>query len=182
MSTNEKHVSQAEFARIVGYSRAHVTHLKNAGRLVLTSDGKVDVDASKARIAETSAMNRDDVSQRWANQRDTDNEVSGDPLTANRFQNARATKEFYAAELSRLEFERKCGKLLETFEVENAISEFVGFFRQQVENLPYRVAPELVGKDLDTIRAVLKQEMHGYLKELDDGLTARIAEVAEADE
>ena len=55
--------TQADFARRLGVSRSHVTGLKHAGRLVLTDNGLVDVDASIARIDATRDPNRDDVNR-----------------------------------------------------------------------------------------------------------------------
>jgi len=43
-------VSQAEFARMNGWDRSYVTRLKQAGRLVMTADGRVDVEASRAPL------------------------------------------------------------------------------------------------------------------------------------
>ena len=45
--------SQSEFARLEGVDKGHISRLKGAGRLVMV-DGKVDVAASRARIAATS--------------------------------------------------------------------------------------------------------------------------------
>ena len=176
-----KAVTQSEFARKTGYSRAYVSNLKTAGRLVLTAEGLVDVEASKARIAATAAMSRDDVARRWSiNRGGTDSaEASGDPVAGHRFQNARASKEFYAAELSRIEFERQLGKLVEKADVEDAIEDCYGEFRQSLENLPHRLSPELVGKDLDAIRAMLKQEIFRSLEDMQRRLTERIEAAAE---
>ena len=46
--------TQAEFAKKYGYSRAAVTQLKNAGRLVFNSDGTINFDESAANIGATS--------------------------------------------------------------------------------------------------------------------------------
>jgi hypothetical protein len=59
-------LTQSEFARAQGWSRSHVTALKQAGRLVLADDGRVDVEASLARIAATRGGGRDDVAARHA--------------------------------------------------------------------------------------------------------------------
>ena len=46
--------SKAEFAGIMGWSRAYVSQLAGEGRLVLV-DGLVDVEASRARVEATAA-------------------------------------------------------------------------------------------------------------------------------
>lgn len=60
-------ISQAEFARRLGVQRSYVHALKEAGRLVLTSDGKrVLVEESLQRLEETADPRRADVRERWA--------------------------------------------------------------------------------------------------------------------
>lgn len=59
-------VTLAEFARQQGYTRSHVTRLKQAGRLVTVGEGRaamVKVDESVARIEQTRGL-RDDVARR----------------------------------------------------------------------------------------------------------------------
>ena len=46
-------MTRAEFARHRGVSKACVTQWAGAGRLVLMADGKVDVEASEARLAQS---------------------------------------------------------------------------------------------------------------------------------
>ena len=168
-------VSQAEFARMEGKAKSYITALKQAGRLVMNGD-KVDVEASREKIAGTADPNRDDVQQRWAEQRPQPaavNELQADKIGSS-YQTARAVKEKYAAMQAKLEYERAIGKLVEKSDVDAAVADVVTLFRQRLENIPYRFAPELVSKDLDTIRAILKQEVHGALAELEQELTRQL--------
>lgn len=50
-------VSMSEFAKIIGRSPSFVTGLKQAGRLVMVAERRVDVEASKLLIAETANSN-----------------------------------------------------------------------------------------------------------------------------
>lgn len=161
-------VTQSEFARLEGKSRSYITALKNAGRLVMTDDGMVDVEASRSRIAGTSDPNRDDVAQRWAQTRQPSApaESPADKI-GNSYQAARAVKEKFAAMQAKLDYEKAIGKVVEKSDVDAAVADVVTAFRQRLENLPHRTAPELVGKDLDAIRAILKQEVHGALAEME---------------
>lgn len=171
-------VSQAEFARMEGKTRSYITALKHAGRLVMVGD-KVDVEASRARIAGTSDPNRDDVAQRWADQRPQNAAV--DTAQADKigsgYQAARAVKEKFAAMQAKLDYERAIGKMVEKSDVANAIEDVTSVIRQALENLPHRTAPELVGKDLNAIRATLKQEVHGALVEMEREFTKRIESI-----
>lgn len=179
---NEKKLmKQAEFARLLGYHKSTVTQLKQAGRLVM--DGAlVDVEASKVRIAQTAA-NRDDVASRWAEQRGTTAPGSDpDGEVPRRYQSAKASKEYYAAELARLQFERESGSLVSRSEVEAAISDVTTVFRQALENMPYRVSPEFVGQDLVRIRAIFKREVHQALKAIEAEFTTRLEAIGANDE
>lgn len=59
-------LSRREFARDLGMSVGYVQKLVDAGRCVLTSDGKIDGPASRVRIAETADPGRQDVADRHA--------------------------------------------------------------------------------------------------------------------
>ncbi len=172
-------VTQAEFARLEGKARSYITALKKAGRLVMEGD-KVNVEASRALIAGTADPNRDDVAKRWAEQRpqaaavDAGNQANSADKIGNSYQAARAVKEKFAAMTAKLDYERAIGKMVEKTDVEAAIEDVVTTLRQAMEQLPHRTAPELVGKDLDAIRATLKQEIHGALAEAEREFTKRL--------
>lgn len=172
-------VSQAEFARLQGQARSYVTALKQAGRLVMVGD-RVDVEASRAKIAGTADPNRDDVAQRWAEQRPQPSAVNPENSQnlagniGNSYQAARAVKEKFAAMTAKLDYERAIGKLVERSAVEAAIEDVTSVIRQALEQMPHRTAPELVGKDLDAIRATLKQEIHTALADMEREFTKRL--------
>ena len=172
-------VTQAEFARMEGKARSYITALKGAGRLVMTADGKVDVEASRARIAGTGDPNRDDVAQRWAEQRPSatvnpENADNSKDKIGNSYQAARAVKEKFSAMQAKLDYERAIGKLIEKADAAAAIEDVTSVIRQALENMPHRTAPELVGKDLDAIRATLKQEVHGALADMEREFSKRL--------
>jgi hypothetical protein len=167
-------VTQAEFARIIGVARSYVTALKKAGRLVQDSHGQVLVEASIKRIAETADPNRDDVRERHAEERGQpvtvdmpETEETAEQPISHDYQRARAKKEYFLAEQARIAFERDIGKLIPKSEVDAAIEDVISALRQAIENMPHRTAPELVGKDLDAIRATLKQEIHNALADME---------------
>lgn len=68
MTSKEKTVTGAEFARMLGVSRSTVTRAKQAGRLVLDQAGRILVEESLARYHAT-AGGRTDVAQRHARTR-----------------------------------------------------------------------------------------------------------------
>lgn len=64
-------VSKSQFAEILGVSRAYVSQLVGAKRLVLTDDGRqVMVDASLELLGATSDPSKEGVRERWAAMRE----------------------------------------------------------------------------------------------------------------
>jgi phage terminase Nu1 subunit (DNA packaging protein) len=174
-------VNQAEFARLQGWSKSYVTKLKGEGRLVMSPDGLVDVAATRAKIAATADPNRDDVVQRHAAGR---GQVTPPPppeadRIGSSYQAARAVKEKFAAMTAKLDYERAVGKVVEKTDVSAAVEDVTSVIRQALENLPHRAGPDLVGKDLDAIRATLKQEVHAALAEMEREFARRIKQLGQ---
>ncbi len=168
--------TQAEFARMLGVQKSYVSKLKDQGRLVFAEDGRVDVAASKQRIQQTADPNRDDVSQRFDKASSAGSSRQNGDI-GNSYQAARAVKEKYSAMQAKLEYERAIGKLVDKAEVQAVVEDVITQFRQGLENLPYRLAPELVGQDLDGIRAALKQEIFDALGKMQRGFVRQMEEV-----
>ena len=161
-------VTQAEFARIIKASRSYVTQLKKAGRLVLSSRGLVLVNESQAKIKESADPAKDGTLK-------TIDQVG------NSYAAARAVKERYQAMLAKLEYERTTGVLVAKADVELAVSDIVTMFRLACENIPFRAAPELVGQDLDRIRAVLKQHVNETLNSMANEFERKLEEMGETE-
>jgi hypothetical protein len=174
-------VTQAEFARIMGYARSYVTQLKKEGRLVLSEQGLVDVEASKTKIAATADPNREDVSQRHQKARDGETQKHTDPADkiGNSFQTARAVKERYLALNAKLDYEKQIGELVSKAEMQAAVADVVTTFRQGLENMPHRVSAELVGKDINEIRIILKQAIQHELANMERNFTEKLNQPSE---
>ncbi len=187
--------TQADFARKLGVARSYITALKAAGRLVMTDDGRVDVDASIARIDATKDPNRDDVAARHAQARgqiaaataagaiaapqaaddaDDDHDIS--------YQAARTIKERYAAKTAKLDYERAAGLMIERAAVSAAVEDLLTTLRQSLEQQPHRLAPELLGQDLDSIRATLREETANLLGALVRDFATRLRQLAGEEE
>lgn len=160
-------VSQAEFARVIGASRSYVTQLKKAGRLVLTERGLVLVKESIAKIKESADPSKDGA-------------LKVETQIGNSYAAARAVKERYQAMLAKLEYERSIGDLVPKAEVEAAVDDIVTAFRLASENLPFRASPELIGHDLDHVRAILKDHVRAMLNDLVHGFDKRLREMGES--
>lgn len=181
-------VSLSQFATMRGWTPSYVTKLKQHGRLVLTEDGRVEVDASLARIKETEDPNRDDVRKRWQEHRARGDADAGgtpptpDPSAASTtgFAQARAVKERYLALSAKLDYERASGKLVETSSVQRAGAEVGAVIRSALENLPHQVAPMIAPlTDEDKIRAMLIDYVEHLLKDMStqiESITRRVSE------
>lgn len=185
-------MSQAEFSRHMGYkSRSYVTQLRNEGRLVIAENGKVDVEASIARINETGDPNRDDVAKRHAEERGnqiiTDAPAGKPKRTAKdqdpnkvTFSEARAKEQHYKSLQAELDYQKAIGELVPIKDMQAAVADLVTTFRQTLENIPHRISSDLVGKDMNYIRGAIKQELHAALSELEKGCAEKItSEVSE---
>lgn len=181
---------QSEFAAFVGWDKSHVTRLKQLGQLVLDTAGLVDFAPSLRRIAEHADPARDAQRQVAAQRRGgaaapvaeapapsaeasgsgADSEVDGP-----KYSESRATKEYWAAQTAKVEYERLVGDLVRRADVDKAVADAAMQFRQAIENQPHRLADRLVGLDLDAMREMLRQDGQLMLGELTRGLARRLA-------
>lgn len=179
-------LKQIEFAALLGVSRSYITKLKADGRLVM-SGNKVDVAASRILIAETADPNRDDVASRWAAQRASiptaleEPEEESSPA-AGTYADARARKEHAQADIAEMERDRQRGLLIERAAVAAAIEDIMTAARQTLEQQPHRLAPLLVGHDLDYTRATLKQEINNVLADMARDYAQRLRQLAGEEE
>ena len=169
-------MSRSEFAAYLGVRKSYITKLGHAGRLVLTEDGKrVVVDATKRRIAETRDPNRQDVVDRNAElradpdpeDRAEDTAVPGQRIT---HAEAKAAKEFYLSENARLDYEERCGRLLEVEKVRMVAADAVATFRTGLEGLAAQLAPVLAGRDESQVQALLAEHIEQALTEVSQRL------------
>lgn len=158
-------VNQAEFAKILGFSKAAVTKLKNAGRLVFTDDGLVDVEASKERIKETADPNREDVVLRHAEKRG--GKVETDKLSSgNSFQASRALKEQYHALQAKIDYQTRIGELVERSVVERDWMDVATILRTSLERIPDSMSAVLAAEnDQVRVHAMLTEQIEQALKQ-----------------
>jgi phage terminase Nu1 subunit (DNA packaging protein) len=175
-------LTQAQFARHLGVDRAHITRLKQAGRLVLTPAGQVDVEASEARIAATADPAKAPVADRHAagraaavdgqNQPKTAPEEEGDPIAGTPdYQKARARREEANANIAEIELAERAGHLMETAAVVAVLADAGATCRSMLETLPAILAPQLATlSDDHACRQLLEEHIGSALNELSDRL------------
>lgn len=137
-------------------SRSYVTSLAKAGRLVYNEQGFIDVQASLALIGKTvGAPERGRV-------------------TSTAFGDAKDAREFYQAENARLDYEERCGRLMQAEGVVQAMSSAATTVRSRLESLPEQLAPQLAGCGGDEIRikALLAEQIEAVLADLSAAFNA----------
>jgi len=154
------HLTKSEFAARHGWSKSYVSKLAKQERLVLTDDGKVDVDATELRLAETADPSKAAVAARHEEnrvERDVRSQLQPGlgplavpqpdlaPGGAHNFQKAKAHREYYLAQLAEAEFNKVQGNLVERKAVEDAAYMAGRMLRDQLFGLAPQLAAELVG-------------------------------------
>lgn len=82
------------------------------------------------------------------------------------FSEARAVKEFYSARLTKLEYEKESGTLISANEVKVQTFNRFRAFRDQMLNIPDRIADELAGiSDAHEIFRILTEEIKSALND-----------------
>jgi len=148
--------NQTDFARAHGWSKGYVTKLKQDGRLVLTSDGLVDFEASLQRIKGTSGAP----------------ERAAPVVQGISFRDNQDRERFYSAELKRLELERETRRLRLASDVDSAAADVGTLVRAGIEAWRDRMPPQLaaLGADEARIAAFLRSECEQLLRRLSDKL------------
>jgi hypothetical protein len=185
-------LNQTQFAKHIGVHKSYITELKQAGRIVMAENGKVDVEASMLLITETSDPNRDDVSARHAKERGQDTKVDEIGETKpekiskklkpvivhdahhSKFSEGRAKEQHFKALAAELEYQKNIGEVVQKADMQMAVADVVTRFRQRLENLPHSISAELVGQSQDEIHVRIKHECHDILSELAREFAAKI--------
>ena len=198
-------LTQAAFARHLGVVKSYVTLLKQQGRLVMTHDGKVDVEASEAKIKATEDPGKSGVAERHSKNREAGQgatapadapitavdakkaakieapEEAAEPETAGSpdYQKARARKETANADLAEMEARSRAGQLMETAAVLAAIADAGTTLRTFLQTIPPILAPQLATMaDENQIRLLLEDQIEQSLSELTTRLAAMAKETA----
>ncbi len=142
-------LTQAAFARHIGSGKSWVTQLKTAGKLVMTADGKVEVEQSLERMAgSTGAPGRAKV-------------------VTQRYADSKERREHIEAELKQMDLDERTGKLMQTSEVLSAVADAATTFRTRMESFSDVLSPQLAAiSDEQQVRAILAEQVELVLHEL----------------
>lgn len=180
----DRAVTQAAFAEILGVRKSYVTQLKQSGRLVMDEAGKVLVNASQQRIAETADPAHAAVALRHAEARGsalpgsavdhenndkTDDQEPGEEAANPDYQRAKARKEEANASLAEMELAQRAGKLFEAAAVLSVVGDAAATFRQALE-----ARRSLLAAQMQSVQS--EAEMIQILAESDDMLLHDLAQ------
>lgn len=147
-------MSRSDFAAHIGVAKSYVTKLGHQGRLVMGQGDnaeRVDVEATKRLLADTTGAP------------ERANEAAQTPL----FADAKDQREHYQAEMARLDYEERCGKLMPADQARAVVAMAATGLRSRLELLPDSLAPQLAAStDESHIRALLAGEIEAVLTEL----------------
>lgn len=155
----EQYMSQAEFSRRRGVSRATVTEYKAKGLLVMTNDGLVDVAASEERLAASldPARGGDRTHKKPA----ASNKPDG------RFMVARVEEMEVRAARQRLALEQDAGLLVEKAAVERAAFTLARTAQEALIAIPDRLSTSLAAEtDSAEIHRLLSAEIRAVCQGL----------------
>ena len=144
------------YARHRGVDPMSVEKAIKSGRITRDADGEIDFEKA----------DRD-----W--EQNTRPAMSPDEVNGGLAQNsrARAIREYYQASLAKIEYEQKVGKLLPKDEVQAAAFNTYRQFREQLLNIPDRVAAIIsaeTGLDTKKVHEILTAEVRHALNEFAD--------------
>ena len=153
-------MTQADFAREIGVGRSRVHALKEAGRLVMVGD-LVDVEASKARIAETRNSVHDDQAKAKVDAGETVQDA------APRRIDAQARKEHAQADIAEMERDKMRGELLRKDDITATVVDIVTTLRARLESLPAQLGPQVAAvSDEAACTAMIADHVEAALAEL----------------
>lgn len=179
-----KNVTQAEFARQIGMSKAYVTKMKDQGRLVFDDKGKVIIDESVQLIKDTSSPDKNGVAERHKKDReekelqDEIEELLDDDEISQGHRNKIKNLSLQLLEARVLEKKEQAdaivdknkaarSQLLLIDEVRLAIIEGDTIVRNRLESLPDKISPLLaMEQDEQKIRAILIDEIEYILSDI----------------
>ncbi|MBC3410290.1 hypothetical protein HU720_03130 [Pseudomonas sp. SWRI51] len=140
-------LTRTEYAKSKGWSRQYVGKLVLQGRLILSADGLVDVDASEEYLAMTSEPGRRNSNVQAApiaaaapSQRAPDIQY---PVVHPGYQQSKARLALAQAELTETNLRKANGALVEVDVVDQAAFSAGRMIRDQVLALPAQLAPEI---------------------------------------
>jgi len=162
---NTNVMTQAEFARRRGVSRATVTEYKQKGLLVMTDDGRVDASASEERLSASLDPSR------GGDRTGVKKKPSAPQKGADgRFMAARTEELEAKAARQRMLLEKEAGRLVEKELVQHAAFTLARAAQEALVAIPDRLASVLAAEaDAGQVHKLLSEEIRRVCNELSKG-------------
>lgn len=146
-------ISKSDFAMRRGWVKSYVSKLAKQGRLVLTEDGRVELEATEALLAGSADPSKAAVAARHEEarlERDVRSELLPSaetpavlpPSKGPDFQKSRAHREYYLAQLAEAEFHRVQGNLVDR----KAVADAAYVAGRMLRDLMLGLSPQLAAK------------------------------------
>lgn len=184
--------TQSQFADRLGMNKSSITRAKQAGRLVMTPEGMVDVQASLLAMAATEGTlpaheaNRERLAAlreqapvateppaaRVGAPEPADKVAQSLTVIGHNTKLANMQRLQAMAEMARRENELAAGKVVDREEVRAALTTAVGIILGAAEPMPDDLTPVLVGvAEADKVRAILRDWLDEFLTRVSEALT-----------
>lgn len=179
--------SYSQFAQYMGFSKAYVGKLKKKNRLVFVGD-KIDFEKSKAKIAQTADISRQDVFDKAGKekstakpaQKQTHESASGSSMDSDikeQFNLARAALQGYQAKLKKIEYERTKGTLGSLDQIQKVGFEIGKIIKTRMETFAIRAAPVVTHETSEKAnREYLMREVEAVIAEIREELEKKQVE------
>lgn len=156
-------LSQRAYARHRGVVLSAVQKAIGTGRISTQPDGQIDSEKADAEWEQNTIRHAPPIVQRG--QEEDDVPVFG----ASQYTKARAVREHYQARLAKIEYEERTEKLVSKDEVQVAAFNRFRQFRDQLLNIPERVAALLAAEnEAAKVHEILTAEIRKALNEFAD--------------
>jgi phage terminase Nu1 subunit (DNA packaging protein) len=181
-----KLVNQAEYARLKGVDKSHITRLIKQGKLTRTKSGKIDPAKADLELAAAAhpahrarskaAKNLPAPEEKPAHSNGNGSSGAGGKLT---FTEASTKKETFAAHLKQLEFEAESKRLVDRQDVTNTAFEVGRIVRNAIMKVSSRIASVVASEtDHRVCKRLIDEELRLALEPLADGeLAKRLAAI-----
>lgn len=175
--------SFTDYAKHIGASKAYVSSLKKAGRLVIRQEGKrdvVDFDLSDRLIRNTADMSRAKNGANANNAADRQPSAPLAPLVDAGvdaiYRKAQAQQRSFDAKRSELEYRKASGLVLEREPAERAVFDAFRNLRDATFAACRSAAPMVIGlTDTREVQAALEDAMRGAFEDFEKQMRTRIA-------
>ena len=167
-------IKRSAFADAHGWHRSYVSRLVQQGVIVLTADGRVDVDDADRRIAAARDPKKQHVTDRHAKARAGGRPPpapDGSASTNATYHQAKTSRAGFEARMAKLKYEKAIGELIPAADVQRHVFESFRRVASALDQIADLLAPMVAAEsDPFVIRELIDTEISQIRNELADSL------------